>query len=299
MHDDQIHIDVDIARRLIAEHFPRYRSDPVQPVDSSGTVNAIYRVGETAAARFPLQGTDPVAVEARLGKEADAAIEFAQCCPFATPRPLGFGRPGWSYPLPWSMQTWLDGVVATPTGLEASENFARDIAALLESLRAADTRGRGFDGEGRGGVIGDQDAWMTTSFANSRGLLDVPALRSIWSRLRNLPPAGPAVMSHRDLTPPNILVQGERIVGILDTGGFGPADPALDLVCTWHLLDHDSRDLVRTRLGIRRDEWLRGAAWAFAQAMGLVWYYHRTNPTMAAFGRTTLQRLIDDPAVPR
>ena len=140
---------------------------------------------------------------------------------------------------------------------------------------------------------------MTTSFANSGGLLDVPALRSIWSRLRNLPPAGPVVMSHKDLTPPNILVQGERIVGILDAGGFGPADPALDLVCTWHLLDHDSRDLVRTRLGIGRDEWLRGAAWAFAQAMGVVWYYHRTNPTMAEFGRTTLQRLIDDPVIPR
>ena len=38
---------------------------------------------------------------------------------------------------------------------------------------------------------------------------------------------------------------------------------------------------------------------ALAQAMGQVWYYHRTNPTMAAFGRTTLQRLIDDPVIPR
>ena len=141
------------------------------------------------------------------------------------------------------MQTWLDGDVATPTGLEASESFAGDIATLLEWLRGADTRGREFDGEGRGGVIGDQEAWMATSFARSGELLDVPTLRSIWSKLRNLPPAGLAVMSHKDLTPPNILVHGERIVGILDAGGFGPADPALDLVSTWHLLDHDSARL--------------------------------------------------------
>ena len=299
MHRDQIQIDVDIARRLVAENFPEYCSDFVQPVDSSGTVSAIYRVGETAAARFPLQGTDPVAVDAWLRREANASVEFAGCCPFATPRPLGFGRPGWSYPLPWSMQTWLDGVIATPTGLEASEIFAGEIGTLLESLRGADTRGRAFDGEGRGGVIGQQDAWMTTSLANSGELLDVAVLRSIWHELRNLPPAGEVVMSHKDLIPPNILVQGERIVGILDAGGFGPADPALDLVSTWHLLGHDARDQVRTRLRVKKDEWLRGAAWAFAQAMGVVWYYHRTNPTMAAFGRTTLQRLIDDPAIPR
>ena len=89
MHEDQIHIDVDIARRLIADDFPRFRSDSVHPVDSSGTVNAIYRVGETAAARFPLQGTDPLAVDAWLGKEADAAIEFAGCCPFADTAPTG------------------------------------------------------------------------------------------------------------------------------------------------------------------------------------------------------------------
>ena len=186
MHEDQIHLDVDVARRLIARDFSRLRSDLVQPVDSAGTVNAIFRVGVTAAARFPLQGTDPVAVDAWLRREADATIEFAVHCPFPTPRPLGFGRPGWSYPLPWTMQTWLDGTVATPTGLEASETFAGDIATLLESLRGADTRGRVFDGEGRGGVIGDQDAWMETSFDNSGALLDVPVLRSIWQALRTL-----------------------------------------------------------------------------------------------------------------
>ena len=299
MHEDQIHIDVGTARRLIDDSFPQLRSVSVRRVHSSGTVNAIYRVGENTAARFPLQGTDPDAVKAWLGKEAGAAAEFAGCCPFATPRPLGFGRPGWSYPLPWSLHSWLDGVIATPTGLEASNLFAADIATLLESLRRADTRGRGFDGEGRGGVIGDQDDWMRTCFANSGELLDVPLLRSIWHALRTLPPPGATVMSHKDLTPPNILVRGDRIVGILDAGGFGPADPALDLVSTWHLLDRERREAVRTRLGVGADEWLRGAAWAFAQAMGLVWYYDRTNPTMSFLGRTTLQRLVNDPEVPR
>jgi aminoglycoside phosphotransferase (APT) family kinase protein len=83
-------------------------------------------------------------------------------------------------------------------------------------------------------------------------------------------------------------------VGVLDAGGFGPADPALDLVAAWHLLDRERRDIVRRRLGSDEAEWKRGAAWALQQAMGLVWYYQRTNPRMSALGRNTLSRLLED-----
>ncbi len=39
-------------------------------------------------------------------------------------------------------------------------------------------------------------------------------------------------------------------------------------------------------------QWRRGMAWAFEQAMGLVWYYAGTNPVMSRWGRRTLDRLI-------
>jgi hypothetical protein len=35
----------------------------------------------------------------------------------------------------------------------------------------------------------------------------------------------------------------------------------------------------------------RGRAWAFEQAMGLVWYYAASNPAMARTGRRTLARI--------
>ncbi len=299
MHEGQVHIDEGIARRLVGDNFPEFRFQPVTAVVSSGTVNAIYRVGNDATARFLLQENEPAIVAAALRAEANATSEFAEWCPFPTPRPLGLGQPGWSYPMPWSMHTWVSGDVATPTGLAASETCAGDLATLLESMRRAETHGRLFDGKGRGGEITDQDVWVTKCFAHSTELLDVKELRTIWRALRALPAADETVMSHKDLTPPNILVTGERIVGILDAGGFGPADPALDLVAVWHLFDRDARDLVRQRLRPSKEEWLRGASWAFAQAMGLVWYYRHTNPGMSALGRSTLQRLTHDPEVPR
>ena len=179
-------------------------------------------------------------------------------------------------------------------GLATSTAFARDIANLIASLRSADTQGRPFDGQGRGGTLPDHDAWMEVCLKNSDDLLDVPRLRRMWARLRELPPSGPVIMSHRDLIPGNLLVQGERLVGVLDAGSFGPADPALDLVAAWHLLDRERGEIVRRHLGSGEVEWKRGAGWAFQQAMGLVWYYERTNPSMSALGRSTLSRLVDD-----
>ena len=94
-----------------------------------------------------------------------------------------------------------------------------------------------------------------------------------------------------DLTPPNVLVRHGRLTGVLDGGGFGPADPALDLVVAWHLLDDGPRDVVRRDLGCSDLQWQRGMAWAFQQAMGLVWYYTKSNPVMSRWGRRTLDRL--------
>jgi hypothetical protein len=54
---------------------------------------------------------------------------------------------------------------------------------------------------------------------------------------------------------------------------------------------------VRAAIGADDIEWGRGAAWAFVQAMGLVWYYQRTNPGMSALGRRMHERVTSDPLV--
>lgn len=297
MHPDQILIDPDVAREMIFDQFPQYRSERIERLEVGGTDNAIFRIGAEAAARFPLRGGDPLVGAGVLRSEAAAMAELAEHCRFPTPQPVGLGRPGPLYPMPWAVQTWIAGDVATPDGLAGSRTFALDLASLIASLRAVGTRGRQFDGQGRGGNLPDHDDWMAVCLENSEGLLDVPRLHRLWARLRELPPPGPAVMSHKDLIPANLLVRDEHLVGVLDGGSFGPADPALDLVAAWHLLDGEERNTVRSRLASGEVEWKRGAAWAFQQAMGLVWYYRHTNPGMSALGRSTLRRILDDPDI--
>jgi aminoglycoside phosphotransferase (APT) family kinase protein len=165
----------------------------------------------------------------------------------------------------------------------------------LATVRAIDTRGRTYDGHGRGGELCTHDEWMQECLANSEGLLDVATLRSIWAEMRDLPRGDtPDIMNHGDLIPPNTLVADGRLVGVLDVGGLGAADPALDLVSAWHLLDTARRQLLRDYVGSDDAEWQRGRAWAFQQALGAVWYYVDSSPTMSAGCRRTLERILAD-----
>ncbi|HYO32716.1 MAG TPA: aminoglycoside phosphotransferase family protein [Nocardioidaceae bacterium] len=295
MHADQLHVSLDMARRLVHDQFPQWRREPLQAVTAQGTVNAVYRIGNGLAARFPLRAMDPVEARAWLESEASACRELASCSPVPTPVPVTLGSPGHGYPLPWAVQTWLTGTDATRFDPARSVAFAEDLAVFITRLRAADTHGRQFRGVGRGGQLPDHDAWMSICFRESEGLLDATPLRRLWRDLRELPAVGPDVMSHGDLMPGNVLVTSDRrLLGVLDGGGFGPADPALDLVSGWHLLDREPRQALRQALGCGDLEWARGRAWALQQAMGLVWYYTESNPVISRVGRRTLVRLLED-----
>jgi aminoglycoside phosphotransferase (APT) family kinase protein len=116
----------------------------------------------------------------------------------------------------------------------------------------------------------------------------------MWAAFRELPREAPDVMSHGDLTPGNVLVASGRLAGVLDVGCFGAADPALDLICAWNLLAAGPRLALRGALRCTDLDWERGQAWAFQQAMGLVWYYAETNPVMSRLGRVTLDRIQSD-----
>lgn len=291
MHEGELGLSDDDAERLIAQRFPELTSVPVRRVHTTGTVNTIVRIGDDLAARFPLLPESEAVVRA----ESDALAEFAELSVIPSPRPYGVGHPTPEYPSAWSVQTWLPGEPASPVDHESSDPLALDVVAMVSALRAAPVRGRSFDGRGRGGTLTDHDEWVGECIGKGAHLLDADRVRRLWAELRKLPSVGPDVMSHRDLTPFNLLVSQDRLSGVLDGGGFGPADRALDLVVCWHLFDERRRELIRSGLDVETAEWRRGAAWALQQAMGLVWYYERSNPPMSALGLSTMRRLLHDP----
>lgn len=295
MHANQLTVSLEAVRELVDEQFPQWRSMPIRRVASQGTVNAIFRIGDELTARFPLEPRDVGSTRRWLESEMEAARELMGRTRFPTPEPVVLGKPGAGYPLPWSVQTWLPGRVATDEDPGESVMFAHDLAEFMNGVHAIDTRGRTFSGKGRGGDLKTHDAWMETCFERSGQLLDVPRLRRMWAAMRQLPRGSAGdVMTHGDLIPGNVLVSDGRLSGILDVGGFGPADPALDLVAAWHLLEAGPRRALREDLGCDDLEWERGKAWAFQQSMGAVWYYVESNPAMSRMGQRTLGRITAD-----
>lgn len=294
MHEGQLLVTAEMVRGLVGGQFPECAGLPIESVRSEGTVNAIFRIGAQLAARFPLQLKDVDTTRQWLQTEADAARELLGHTRVPVPKPVAIGEPGAGYPLPWSIQTWVPGTTASEADASTSDHFARDLAEFIRQVRSIDVAGRTFSGNGRGGDLRSHDTWLEKCFEQSAKLADVPQLRRIWARLRQLPRNSPDVMTHGDLIPGNVLVSECRLTGILDVGGLGPADPALDLVAAWHLLDTDRRQILRDNLGCDDLEWERGKAWAFQQAMGATWYYVESNPPMHRMGRRTIERILAD-----
>lgn len=289
MHPDQLSVDEELARSLLAQQFPAWSGYEIEELSSAATVNSIFRIGSGYVARFPLHSTKAEDLES----EAESFIEFSQASPFPVPSPVAIGKPSDHYDSAWSIYEWLPGEVAKPEGLADASALARDIVTLITSLRAIDVKGRVFEGQGRGGELAAHDSWVSECCVKSGHLIDSDRVWSLWERFRDLKRLSPDVMSHKDLTPFNLLISSNRLAGVLDCGNFGPADPALDLVVAWHLFETADREIIRRELEITDIEWRRGAAWALQQAIGLIWYYETSNPEMSRLGISTIQRILD------
>lgn len=294
MHEDQLQVTAGIAAELVSDQFPEWSRLPITRVQPEGTVNAIFRIGDHLAARLPLQPGDTGRARTRLRSEAAAARRLAGATSVPVPVTVAIGEPSDRYPMPWSLQTWLTGVTASVEDPGNSEAFASELAGFILDVRAIDTEGRAFDGTSRGGDLRFDEGWMAHCFERSHGIVDVPRLRRLWGRLRDLPRRAPDLMTHGDLIPGNVLIRHGRLAGILDVGGLAPADPAVDLVAGWHLLEPGPRRRLRRELGCDDLEWERGKAWAVQQAMGAAWYYRRSNPAMHTMGMRTLERILAD-----
>jgi aminoglycoside phosphotransferase (APT) family kinase protein len=292
MHEGQLNVTVDLVERLVRQQFPRWSGLAVRAVPSHGTVNALFRIGDELVARFPILPEDPDTMRQALEDEAEAARQLRAISPYPTPEPVAIGAPGPGYPQPWAVQSWVSGTIAYDADVAGSVPFAQDLARFVLALRAAPTGGRTFQGSWRGGVLTSQDESVANGLERSRGMIDVDALARLWADLRTTPRTEPDVWTHRDLMPGNLLVRDGRLAGVIDVGTFTVSDPAMDLQPAWNLLDPTARSTFRAAVGSDDDEWRRGMAWSFAQAIGCLWYYAETNPVMSRTAHHTLTALL-------
>ena len=98
MHAGQLSISTHVVQSLVAAQFPQWSQLAVMPVVASGTMNAMFRIGDGLVARFPLQGSDASTARDQVESEAAAAHRLLGRTEFRTPEPVAIGDPGAGYP---------------------------------------------------------------------------------------------------------------------------------------------------------------------------------------------------------
>jgi len=124
MHDDELMIDEDLVRSLLRRDLAAYAELPLRPLDSTGSTNRLFRLGEEHLVRLPRQPRG----SATIAQEARWLPAFATNLEVATPEVEAVGEPGFGYPERWSVVRWLDG------DLLAEDLLARDgrLTAVLD-----------------------------------------------------------------------------------------------------------------------------------------------------------------------
>lgn len=288
IHADEVDIDASLVRRLLDAQFPQWADLPVTRVESAGTSNAMYRLGEDMVVRLPrvAGAADDVAKEHRWLPRLAAPL------PIAIPVPLGRGTPAEGYPWPWSVYRWLDG--ETPViGRRIAEPdlLARQLAYFVRALQCIDPTGGPV--AYRGEPLATRDAATRDAMVQLREIVDIGAATAIWDAALGAPVwPGPPVWIHADLQPGNLLIVRGQLGAVIDFGCAGVGDPAVDLIAAWYLLPAGARRVFRDALGADDAAWARGRGWALSIALMELDYYRDRNLRMATIARHVIDELL-------
>jgi aminoglycoside phosphotransferase (APT) family kinase protein len=289
MHDDEVDIDVGVVERLLAAQFPHLAELPVTAVRSTGTVNAIFRLGESLCARLPRRRE----WAGDLDVERQWLRALAPQLSLKIPVPVASGRPGSGYPFTWSVYEWIDGVPYADDLIDDEGQAARDLAGFVAGLRRAEPA----DTAPRGGrePLRELDPDTREALTAAGDVIDGDAAAAVWDHVLQAPVwSGAPVWVHADLLRPNVLVRDGRVHAVIDFGAVGVGDPAADVIAAWTVFGRTGRDEFRAALDVDDGTWNRARGFALHQAAMIIPYYRETNPQFVLLAKRTVDEILAD-----
>ena len=104
MHDGELDLDVAVIGNLVVTQFPHLAGLPIQPVRSTGTVNAIFRSVTISTRDCPEWRPGP-----RICSESgDGCRASALTCRSPFPFRWRWGGPDASFPFSWAIYEWIE-----------------------------------------------------------------------------------------------------------------------------------------------------------------------------------------------
>jgi aminoglycoside phosphotransferase (APT) family kinase protein len=294
MHQGELIIGASLVRQLITIQFPQWAGLPILQVESAGTDNTLFRLGDDLVVRMPR-------IEWAVPQVAKEHLWLPHLAPqLHTPisMPLALGQPGCGYPWQWSVHRWVEGTNAIFAVVLDDVQFADEIGQFVHELHALDaTDGpcAGAHNFHRGVPLIERDAATQAAIDASVGLIDVDVVRRIWHDALKVPVwSTSGVWVHGDLAPGNVLVHDGHLAAVIDFGGLGVGDPAVDMLIAWNYLSPRARQRFRQTVAVDEATWLRGRAWALSVAIIQLPYYYHSNPTVRDNALHTLDAVMRD-----
>ncbi len=280
MHSNEVDINIPLIQRLIATQFPIYADLPIVAVLSSGTDNALYRLGEKLVVRLPRIADK----ERHIEKEYTWLPKLAPHLPLAIPTPVALGKSQGEYPFEWAIYGWLEGATFSDEPPANLNQVANELAGFILELQKIATDGApqpnsDFD---RGVPLIRRDQHTRKAILALKDNYEIQKLNSVWKAALNTEPWNKvAVWIHGDLDGRNMLVKDNRLTAVIDFGSLGVGDPAYDVMVAWKIFSNDSRKIFKEKLQVDDATWTRGRGLVLSQAVMILSYYtEQTNPVL-------------------
>ncbi|WP_068778687.1 aminoglycoside phosphotransferase family protein [Paenibacillus sp. GM2] len=287
-----IEINTEMVCQLITSQFPEWRDLEIVPVEKSGHDNRTYRLGSEMTIRLPSHERYASAVE----KELIWLPIFKPLLSLPIPAPIAQGEPTNEYPLPWSVNRWIEGDTVTQANILDINRFAEDLAGFLKELEAIDaSRGipAGPQNFHRGGNLAVYDQDTRSVIDKLSGQYDPKLLTDIWELALATSFQSSPLWLHGDVAVGNLLVQNGRLCGVIDFGTMGVGDPSSDLVMAWNFFDDVSRDIFLSRLGFDQDTVHRARGWALWKAL-ISYAWNEPGSDASNWGKHVIDVIIRD-----
>ncbi|QAY71751.1 aminoglycoside phosphotransferase family protein [Xylanimonas protaetiae] len=309
MHDDEVRVTVDDARRLVATQVPWLAHLPVTPLADGGTDHRLFLLGDPADPPYLVRLPKIEWASAQAVSDARWLPALGPRLPLAVPAPVALGEPDDAYPFRWSVVPWLPGrSPGDPLGGEplGARGVARDLGRFVRALRDVDPAGGPVkEGTSRGVPIARLDAIVRENLAavaagepSGDAPVDVPAAAALWERVLAAPASSEAVWIHGDLLPGNLLVHDGRLSAVIDWGGLGVGDAAVDLGPAWWLFAGEERKefLAEATAGLSPADAAaaveRARGWVLVQAVTGIPYYRTRWPAFSLACRRRLRAVL-------
>lgn len=288
MHADELYIDTALVQRLLSEQFPDLADRPLTLIRSTGTVNAVFRLGDDRCVRLPRVAEWANGIE----EEWRWLPKLAPHLSLRIPKPLARGTPTEAYPYPWAIYDWIEGTPYQEELVRDEAQVVRALANFILELRTVEMTGAPKGGRR---PLRELDEVTRSAIVAARSVIDVDAVTAAWDRsLAADPWDGKPVWIHADLLRSNLLLQEGRLYGVIDFGSVGIGDPAMDVVPAWSVFNPVGRAVFRQALQVDDETWARARGYALHQALLIIPYYPETNPEFVTMAKRTIGEVLSD-----